>query len=56
MGMGKGGEAFTQTIKKYKNDNNLVYLVSDIAKNQKTNIINPKYNILVKPSFAISIY
>lgn len=52
MGMGKGGEAFTQTIKKYKNDNNLVYLVSDIAKNQKTNIINPKYNILVKPSFA----
>ncbi len=51
MGNGKGGEAFTRTVSKYKEMGDEVFLVSDVINNKDTDLLSKDHNIVVQPSF-----
>lgn len=51
MGNGKGGEAFTRTVAKYKEMGDEIFLVSDVINNKDTGLFSRDHNIVVKPVF-----
>lgn len=50
MGTGKGGEAFTRTIKKYLSQKDDIYLISDVPENRNDHLIDREHNIIINPS------
>lgn len=50
MGKGSGGPAFSQTLKKYIDENWDVYLISDELSNKDCAYLDKTHNIIIKPS------